>query len=68
MLNASQLFDLKVVYISEIKKGNMLINLGKVLEIDEHPNHTNLIIFRLNEKHVVKFGKGDMLIILDEES
>jgi hypothetical protein len=58
------LSSVKTVPIHKIAKGDIVVNLGEVLEIDEYPNHTNLIIFRLNEKQVIKFKKDAVIIII----
>lgn len=53
---------LKVARIREIAKGDIVINLGEVLEIDIHSNYINLIISRLNQKQVIKFEKNALLV------
>jgi len=50
--------------ISELEIGDVLVNLGSVLEIEEGLTHFTLVISRLNEKQVIKFLKEDMLILV----
>lgn len=50
--------------ISELEIGDVLVNLGYVLEIEEGLTHFTLVISRLNEKQVIKFLKEDMLILV----
>jgi len=64
MSNSIDLSKLKIIPISNVIKGQVLINLGEVIEIDSYPTHINLIISRLNEKQVVKFGKEVSLVIV----
>lgn len=41
----------------------ILVNLGRVLEIEEHSEHYCLIVDRMNEKQVIKFEKDVLLAI-----
>lgn len=52
------------VHISEIKIGSTLVNLGRILEKKELPDHYSLVIDRWNEKQVFKFTKQEFLFIL----
>ena len=64
MLYSDSLPDLKVVHISKIEKGNIVVNLGLVLETEELDKHYNLIISRLNEKQVMKFDKEIFMVTM----
>lgn len=63
MNNLNQLPKMKYIPIDEIEKGNVVVNLGEVLEIERVSNHVNLIIARLKEKQVIKFQNNTSLII-----
>lgn len=50
--------------ISNVRIGQYLANLGEVLEIEEQESHFCLIIGRLNEKQVIRFGKEELMILI----
>lgn len=52
-----------VVTISDLKKGDIILNLGEVLEIEESPELYAVIIHRMNQKHVIKFEKDTDLYL-----
>ncbi|SJN22946.1 hypothetical protein FM107_03630 [Sphingobacterium sp. JB170] len=63
MLNHENLSQLRIVPIGEIKTGDFVVDLGKVVEIDKFPSRINLIILRFNEKHVIKFKPETLVVI-----
>lgn len=52
-----------VVAISDLKTGDFVLNLGEVLEIEESVEFYAVIIFRMNQKHVIKFEKDTQLYL-----
>ena len=64
MLYSDKLPNLKVKHISKIKKGNILVNLGMVIEAEEFDRHYTLVISRLNEKQVMKFDKEIFIVTM----
>jgi hypothetical protein len=50
-------------HISKVESGMILVNLGRILEIEEHSGHYALIVERMNEKQVIKFDKDVLLAI-----
>ena len=63
MLTPQNLPKLNQVHISQVQAGVMLVNLGTLLELDEHPQHYCLIICRMGEKQVLKFDKDIFLVV-----
>lgn len=49
--------------IKDLKIGDELVNLGKVLEIEILQNKFSVVIYRLNQKQVFFFNSDDILII-----
>jgi hypothetical protein len=64
MLNAQNLPDIKVKHISKIKKYDILVNLGSVLEIEELERYYYFIISRVDQKQVIKFDKEIYMVII----
>ena len=64
MLNSHYLPDLNVKHISKIETGNIVVNLGVVMEIEELTEYYSLIISRLNEKQVFKFDKEIYIAVM----
>lgn len=52
--------------ISDLKPGDIILNLGEVLEIEENPEIYSIIIFRMNQKQVFKFEKNINLYLAKE--
>lgn len=52
------------VSIKNLKVGNILINLGEVLEIEKQSNCFSVVISRNNEKQVFKFFEDQKLLIV----
>lgn len=57
-------FETKVVAVDKLQIGDVLINLGQILEIEERDNYYWLVIDRMNERQVWKFYNTDKLIIV----
>jgi len=55
--------DLLQIHIKELKVGNHIVNLGKVLEIEPSEYSYSIVIERLNQKQVFKFDSNEMLYI-----
>ena len=55
--------DLKTIDISEIAIGDILVNLGPVLEITEREDSFSLVIERMQERQVWRFNKDEELTI-----
>lgn len=64
MLYTENLPDIKLRHISEVKEGDFIANVGKILEIEELESYYSLVIERMNEKQVLKFEKNGFLILL----
>jgi hypothetical protein len=64
MLYSEIIPDLKVLHISKIEKGNIIVNLGLVIEIEKLDRHYSIIISRLNEKQVMKFDMEIFMVIM----
>ncbi|SMD10047.1 hypothetical protein [Pedobacter nyackensis] len=64
MLKSNYLPELKTKQISDIAKGDIIANLGEVLEVTEHDEHFHFVINRLKQKQVLKFEKDKFLILL----
>jgi len=64
MLKTNYLPELKTKQISDITTGDIIANLGEVLEVAEHDEHFHFVINRLREKQVLKFEKDKFLILL----
>ena len=62
MLEQQTLF--KTVVISDLIVGNILINLGEVIEISEMENCYSLVISRMGQRQVWTFDKGIEMVIL----
>ena len=54
---------MKKINLKDLKIGDTLLNLGEVLEIEEHPVFYSIVIFRNNEKQVFKFLEKQKLFI-----
>lgn len=67
MLRSDNHLKLQAKHISDIIKGDIIANLGEVLEVEQHNEHVNFVIKRLNEKQVLKF-EADMYLILIDRS
>ncbi|MBB6240026.1 intein-encoded DNA endonuclease-like protein [Pedobacter sp. AK013] len=69
MSNATSLpFEICTKVISEVEVGEVVANLGKILEIEEAPQAYCLVIERLGEKQVIKFEKHTLLILISNEN
>lgn len=55
--------EYKHIEIKEVRRGDFIVNLGKVLEIEESSNLFSIVILRLNRKEVYEFEKGAILLI-----
>lgn len=53
----------EVVPIGRLQIGDLLVNLGSLLEIEETENHFNLVIGRMEQRQVWQFLKNDNLLI-----
>lgn len=68
MSNAtSQPAEIYTKVISEVEVGEIVANLGEILEIEEAANAYTLVISRLGEKQVIKFEKQTLLILISSE-
>lgn len=68
MSNYNSLPDLQIRQISEVKVGEMVANLGEILEIEHTVDFYSLIIARLGEKQVIKFNRQTSLILISPEN
>ncbi|ATP55092.1 hypothetical protein CPT03_00715 [Pedobacter ginsengisoli] len=55
--------DLKAINISALVVGDIMVNLGPVLEIIENDNHFSLIIDRMEQKQIWSFNKTEEVFI-----
>ena len=55
--------DLKAINISALVVGDIMVNLGLVLEIIENDNHFSLIIDRMEQKQIWSFNKTEEVFI-----
>ncbi|RAJ31729.1 hypothetical protein [Pedobacter cryoconitis] len=55
---------LNIKHISEVEIGDVVANLGEILEIERTLIHYVLVISRLNEKQVVKFDKNSDMVLI----
>jgi len=55
--------DLKAINISALVTGDIMVNLGLVLEIIENDNHFSLVIDRMEQKQIWSFNKTEEVII-----
>jgi len=53
----------EVVPIGRLQIGDLLVNLGTLLEIEETENHFILVIYRMEQRQVWQFIKNDNLLI-----
>jgi len=53
----------KEISVSILRKGDFIINLGEVLEIEELTNLFSVVIFRNNQKQVFTFNKAEKLLL-----
>lgn len=58
--------NIKEINVNALEIGNILINLGKVLEIEEQPTCYSVVITRNKEKQVFKFSLNENLTIIDK--
>jgi len=63
----SQPAEIYTKVISEVEVGEIVANLGEILEIEEAANAYALVISRLGEKQVIKFEKQTLLILISSE-
>jgi len=56
--------DALIVNINKLCIDDILINIGKVLEIEEKPDCFSLVIERMDQKQIWTFKKHDSLTIL----
>ena len=54
--------------VPNLKKGDFIVNLGEILEIDELTNLYSIVIFRNNQKQVFTFNKNDRLLLRKKAS
>ncbi|ACU04577.1 MULTISPECIES: hypothetical protein [Pedobacter] len=57
---------IEIKSISDLEQGDKIINLGKVLEIEESAEFYAIIILRMNQKQVFKFEKNTSLYLSKE--
>lgn len=55
--------DLKTISISSLVAGDVIVNLGTVLEINENDDHFSLVIDRMDQRQVWNFNKTEDVII-----
>lgn len=55
--------DLKTISISSLTAGDIIVNLGIVLEIIENEDHFSLVIDRMEQRQVWNFNKTEDVII-----
>ncbi len=53
----------KTKKIADVIKGDIIVNLGEVLEVEETVQHYQFVIYRLKEKQVHRFDKDGVLIL-----
>lgn len=58
---------LKSISISVLAAGDILVNLGSVLEITEESDAYCLVIERMKERQVWRFRKDEELVIRTQE-
>ena len=54
--------------VPNLKKGDFIVNLGEILEIDELTNLYSIVILRNNQKQVFTFNKNDRLLLRKKAS
>lgn len=64
MSSSTNLPHIQKVSITKIQIGSQLVNLGKLLEIEERENDFVLVIYMLDLKHVFRFEKHTQLYII----
>lgn len=55
--------DLKAISISNLVAGDIIVNLGTLLEIIENEDSFSLVIDRMEQRQVWNFNKTEELII-----
>ncbi|ETZ20352.1 hypothetical protein [Pedobacter sp. V48] len=55
--------DLKAIRISNLAAGDILVNLGTLLEIIENEDSFSLVIDRMEQRQVWNFNKTEELFI-----
>jgi hypothetical protein len=55
--------DLKAISISNLAAGDILVNLGTLLEIIENEDSFSLVIDRMEQRQVWNFNKTEELFI-----
>lgn len=63
MLNTVNTPQVLYKHISQLVIGDVLANLGEVLEIEHHTTRYSLVVLRLNEKQVIKYDNEAYLLI-----
>ena len=58
----------KQIEVRKVRPGDLIINLGPVLEIEELSDHFSIIIYRRNKKEVYQFDKGYIFLIENASS
>lgn len=59
--------QLTTILISELRIGDQLINLGRVIEITELADSFSLVIERMQERQVWRFNKNEGLLISSDK-
>ena len=54
--------------VPNLKRGDFIVNLGEILEIDELTNLYSIVILRNNQKQVFTFNKNDRLLLRKKTS
>nr|WP_068892412.1 hypothetical protein [Pedobacter panaciterrae] len=55
--------DLKAISISNLATGDVIVNLGILLEIIENEDYFSLVIDRMEQRQVWNFNKTEEVII-----
>jgi hypothetical protein len=65
MLRSENLKNIKLIPITDVTIGMVLVNLGEVLEIDpKDPGCVDLVISRMKQKQVINFDLDDHVVII----
>lgn len=68
MLYTEKLPIIEVLPIAKVQPGQIIANLGEVLETEECLDFFSFVIRRMNENQVLKFEKNLHLIIMVEDA
>lgn len=67
MLQTENLPKVKLLAVTKVELGQIIANLGKVIEKTEYPDTISFVIMRMNQKQVLNFNKKLELIMIPSE-